>query len=163
MIISNTIPDNAKYTSPDIQIEVIDIFTLMVKDSLQNTISQSSVISILADTTRDKQNIEDLAIAIRFINNEGTVSEGCVSIVKLESANAESISNSIITELQKFSIDFNKITSLGFDGAAVMSGDISGVHTRLNDYFGKNVPFEHCFNHLLHLAVMQIVGAHRFA
>ena len=57
----------------------------------------------------------------------------------------------------------NKITSFGFDGAAVMSGDISGVHTRLNVHIGRDVPFIHCFNHQLHLAVIQIVGAHRFS
>ena len=42
----------------------------MVKEILQKQISESFALSILADTTRDKQNIENLPFAIRFVNIE---------------------------------------------------------------------------------------------
>ena len=62
-------------------------------------------------------------------------------------ANAETISNIFINELQKFSINFNKIISLEIYGAAVMSGDIRCVYTKLNEMFCKNVSFVHSFIH----------------
>ena len=44
-----------------------------------------------------------------------------------------------------------------------MSGDFFGVHIRLNERFERNVPFIHCFNYQLHLAVVEIVGANQFS
>ena len=55
----------------------------------------------------------------------------------IQSANAEAIFNAIYFELINLNNNINKITSLEFDEAAVMSGDISGVHTRLNERFEK--------------------------
>ena len=135
----------------------------MLKEILQKQISDSFVLSILADITRDKQNIENLARAIRFINIERKISERCVLIVAIQAANAETIFNAIYSELINLNINIGKITSLGFDGAAVMSGDIFGVHTRLIERFERNVSFIHCFNNQLHLAVVEIVGANQFS
>ncbi|CAF1226605.1 unnamed protein product [Rotaria sordida] len=67
---------------------------------------------------------------------------------------AESIFNSIITDLQKKSIDLNKIRFVSFDGVAVFSGIHNGVAARFRAAFNIAILFIYCRAHLLQLAVI---------
>ena len=51
-------------------------------------------------------------------------------------------------------LDTNKLVGKGFDGAANMSGHISGVSTRLQQAFLNAKYLTHCRNHALNLAIV---------
>ena len=157
--IASTIPANAKYTSPDIQNEIIDLMHDMVIQQLTREIQSAVGFSLMADSTRDKQNIEDLAVATRYMNQDGAIEERCISIIQLESANAIAMSEKIINALNEHQIDTRKLLCQTYDGAAVMAGVHGGVQRLISDAVGREVPFIHCFNHQLHLAVLDTVSA----
>lgn len=49
--------------------------------------------------------------------------------------------------------------AVSFDGAAVMSGVKTGIQKRFCEYLDRDIPYVHCFNHQLHLAVLQVIVA----
>ena len=77
--IASTIPGNAIYTSPEIQNEIIQIMVEIVQNQISKEIQNSNAYSILADSIRDKQNHEDLAIGARYIDITGKRVERCFS------------------------------------------------------------------------------------
>ena len=158
--ICSTIPANAKYTSPEIQNEIISLMCKMVVDTLCLNIKNSNCYALLADSTRDKSNSENLAIGARFVNSEGKVTEYVFALCPMPAADAITISNTIFDSLQTLSLSFDKVISCSFDGANVMSGNNAGVQKLLCNKLNRNIPYVHCFNHQLHLAVLQIVGYH---
>ena len=67
--IINEIPANATYKSPDIQNDVIDIMAKMVTQSVVNDVNGADVphAKLLSDGTRDKNNRENISIALRYV------------------------------------------------------------------------------------------------
>ena len=67
--IINEIPANATYKSPDIQNDVIDIMVKMVTQSVVNDVNGADVphATLLSDGTRDKNNRENISIALRYV------------------------------------------------------------------------------------------------
>ena len=156
--IVSAIAENAKYTSPKIQNEIIELMSTIVIEKIINNIKIAPDYSLLADSTRDPQNHELLALGARFINLKALVEERIFSIAKLNSANAKTISNSIIEKLLEFDINTEKLIAQGYDGAAVMSGIINGVQQNIYDKLGREIFYVHCYNHQLYLVVLNVIS-----
>lgn len=61
---------NAKYLSPDIQNELIE---LAGEEVLSSILSNAKWFSIMADKCADVSNIEQMAICIRYVNEDNDV------------------------------------------------------------------------------------------
>lgn len=153
--ISHSMPKNAKYTSPDVQNEVIDVLREMVQDIIVEEYKKSDIgqFCLKCDETRDANNVEDMSVVIRFVK-DGKPVEHLLSMVRLEAVDAKAITKAILDELQQRDIDCRAILSQCFDGASVMSGCRGGVQTLLQEEIGKKIPYVHCFNHQIHLVVV---------
>lgn len=70
------IPQHAKYRSPEVQNQIIQAMVQTVRSSIVNDIQESDVrwFTLLEDGTRDKNNRENIAIAIRYVKS-GIVNE----------------------------------------------------------------------------------------
>ena len=71
----------------------------------------------------------------------------------LPTTTAESITSAMIQFIKDAGLDTNTLVGKGFDGAANMSGHISGVSTRLQQAFPNAKYLTHCRNHALNLAI----------
>ena len=118
-----TIPENAKYTSPEIQNEIIEIMAESVQEQIVQEIAQSDgdCFSIQGDGTRDKNNIEHLSVCVRYVK-DGEAFERLLDIAKLDDLDSESTANAIIDVIEKAGLKHEKIISQSYDGASVMSG-----------------------------------------
>lgn len=92
-----------------------------------NQINHAVAYSLLADTTRDNQNNEDLAICARFTDLNGFVQERCFALVQINFANAAFIASSILINIDVNGLDRNKLIAKGYDKANVMSGSNKSV------------------------------------
>ncbi|XP_065318946.1 zinc finger protein 862-like [Gordionus sp. m RMFG-2023] len=148
------IPQNAQYTSPQIQNEVISIMADMVLEHISDKYNKSEMpfFCLKADETKDASGCENLSIIIRYIFS-GEIQENLIGIINLECLSAESITDCILKQLNDLNINSANIISQAYDGANVMSGQNGGVQTLLQKKINKNVPFIHCYNHKLHLVV----------
>ncbi|XP_065323259.1 uncharacterized protein LOC135930390 [Gordionus sp. m RMFG-2023] len=148
------IPQNAQYTSPQIQNEVISIMADMVLEHISDKYNKSEMpfFCLKADETKDASGCENLSIIIRYIFS-GEIQENLIGIINLECLSAESITDCILKLLNDLNINSANIISQAYDGANVMSGRNGGVQTLLQKKINKNVPFIHCYNNKLHLVV----------
>jgi len=146
---------NAKYTSPDIQNEVMNIMARMIQEVIVKECTESDIgrFCIKCDETRDATNIEDMSVVLRYVK-DGVPVERLLSVVDMKAVDANSIE-----ELKSHSVDPARILSQCYDGASVMSGSKGGVQKLLQEKLGKAIPYVHCLNHQLHLVVVHAMEA----
>ena len=82
-------PQNAKYTSPRVQNEIIQLCETAIRERIMLNISRYW--SLMADETQDCSSTEQLSICIRYVSDSGEVQEDFMGFVKLERMNALSI------------------------------------------------------------------------
>lgn len=141
-------PRNAQYLSPKVQNELLDCFAGVVQSDIISRAMESDFFSIMADETTDQSKIEQLSICIRYLhrnqNDNLEVAEDFIGFVELPETGAAAITEALITQLTTWKVDMEKWRGKGFDGAAAMSGHLSGVTTRIREAFPKAKYFTHC-------------------
>jgi len=158
--IAKSMPRNAKYTSPEIQNDVIDIMARMVQDVIVKECKDSDIghFCIKCDETTDATNLEDMSLVVRYVTR-GVAVERLLCAVDMKAVDAQSITDTIIQELTCHALDPAKSLSQCYDGASIMSGCKGGVQILLQDKLGRVIPYVHCFNHQLHLVVVHAMEA----
>ena len=77
--------------------------------------------SLLCDSTRDSNNIENFSIILRYIKN-GKCKEHLLDAIELRQLDANYATDQIINRLREVSLQLEAILSQCYDGASVMSG-----------------------------------------
>lgn len=149
-------PQNAKYTSPDVQNEIIATIASMMRDEISSEINSSNYFTILVDGTKDKNGNEIISIAVRYVKS-GYVFENLLDFQTCDELNAEATAKVILSTMRTNGLDVNKLISQCYDGASVMSGDKGGVQAVIQRELGRKIPYVHCFNHRLHLVVIHSI------
>ncbi|CAG9797665.1 unnamed protein product [Chironomus riparius] len=146
-------PKNATYLSPTIQNEVISIIERIIIDRRVHKLKKSTFFSIFADETSDRANIEQLAIGVRYYDlKENSVNEDFLKFVQITDQTALGISSEILTNFEELGINLKNCVGQGYDGAAVMSGQKSGVAKRIRDKYPSAI-YVHCMSHSLNLVL----------
>ncbi|KAI6651162.1 Zinc finger MYM-type protein 1-like [Oopsacas minuta] len=153
------IPKNAHYLSPDIQNDVIDNMSEVVREEIIFEILDADVpwFTLLEDGTRDRNNIEHVSIGIRYVR-KGKVFESLVNVATTLSSDAKTMANLTLEILRNNGLDSKRLLSQCYDGASVMSGRKRGVQTLIQEELHRKVPYVHCFNHRLHLVIMKLIS-----
>ena len=71
-VILENAPQNAKYTSPDVQKEILSIFAMKVRMHIREEIGDAKF-SILVDETCDVAKREQMSLVLRFVDQDGVV------------------------------------------------------------------------------------------
>ena len=61
---------NAKYTSPDIQNEILEICSAQVLNNLVKDCKNSGLFSVMSDESADSSSREQLSVCVRFVFKE---------------------------------------------------------------------------------------------
>ena len=146
-------PQNATYTSPEVQNSVLQIMGEMLRSQICVEIKKASVFSLLVDETKDASESEQLAIVFRYVDESASIHKRFLTFVPAETLNAEGLSNLIIKTLKEYHIDPMLMVSQRYDGAAVMSGHCSGVQARIRQVASKAL-YVHCNAHCLNLCLV---------
>ncbi|XP_047027517.1 zinc finger MYM-type protein 1-like [Helicoverpa zea] len=157
------IPQNATYRSPEIQNQIIQAMVQAVRSSIVKDINESDVkwFTLMEDGTRDKNNRENIALAIRYVK-DGVVNESLLMVKTTENLDAATFTELTLNTLTENNIDPSCMLSQCYDGASVMSGKVSGVATRIENKLGRKIPYVHCYNHRLHLIVIRTISEMTF-
>ena len=125
----------------------------VVEKNVLHRVQSSPVISIMVDETSDVTVTRKLIVYAKSIIEEtGAVAEVFISNVDLEgSATAETIRAKLLEVLHEKGIPLSKVTGLGTDGAAVMTGRYRGLGALLTAACPNLVQI-HCVAHRLALA-----------
>ena len=154
-------PSNAKYISPQIQNELLDIMGQLVRKEIGDQVRNAGVYAIMADKSKDISKVEQLSIALRYVI-QGNVYERFVTYVHATSLDAASLAKYITDTLTSLNLPLENCVSQCFDGASVMSGQCSGVQARIREVAPKAL-YIHCTAHRLNLVLVDCVKSVRLA
>ncbi|XP_076330620.1 zinc finger MYM-type protein 1-like [Tachypleus tridentatus] len=122
-------PGSAKYVHHDIQNELLDIIAGMIRKDISKEIMEAEHFALMVDETKDVSKQEQLSIVVRYLHQQSLHLE-FLDFTGAEGLDADSLLKKILETLVKYGIDHNACIDQCYDGAAVMSGHISGVQER---------------------------------
>ncbi|XP_073277645.1 uncharacterized protein [Primulina huaijiensis] len=126
-------PKNAKYTSPDIQKDVLNIISNQL-------------------IKRDASNKEQMSIVLRFVDTEGFLRERFFFIVHVTDTTAATLKKEISDALGRYDLHIHNMRGYGYDGASNMRGSWNGLQALFLKYCSCAY-YVHCFAHRLQLAL----------
>ncbi|CAG2222785.1 unnamed protein product [Mytilus edulis] len=143
------------YLSPKVQNELIYCCETEIREKIVNDCKQAEFYSICADETTDVSVKEQLSLCIRYVDRiKSEVREEFMGFVEPDKTDAENIAGNILTYLDKWGLEIEKLRGQGYDGASVMSGHVNGVQTRIRRT-SPRAYYVHCRSHNLNLVVTQ--------
>nr|XP_028962168.1 zinc finger MYM-type protein 1-like [Malus domestica] len=145
-------PKNAKYSSPMIQNEVLNILANIVRRKNREEVGDG-VFCILVDEAHDIAHREQMAIILRFVDNDDFLRERFLDIVWVEDTTATTLNREIKKVFAFHELPINKLRGQSYDGTSNMRGQWNG----LQSLFIKECSsayYVHCFAHQLQLALV---------
>ncbi|GKA41484.1 zinc finger MYM-type protein 1-like protein [Tanacetum coccineum] len=150
-VLENT-PKNAKYTSPDIQKELLQMFAMKVQEAIRDKIGTAKF-CLIVDESQDESKKEQMAIVVRFVDRNWYIKERFLDLVHVKDTNALTLKNEILSSLSHLKLDVQDILGQGYDRASNMPGEWNGLKSLILN----ECPFAyyvHCFAHQLQLALV---------
>ena len=118
-VVLDKAPKNASYTSPQIQKEILHVFSTKVKKAICEEIGESKF-CIIVDEACDESKREQMAIVLRFVDKEGLIHEPFFELVHVSDTEALTLKKGIYSILSHNSLNIQNIRGQGYDGASNM-------------------------------------------
>lgn len=154
--IATKLPSTAKYTSPEIQNEVIETLADIVRETVAKECKEAELFTLMMDGTTDSNHREMEGIALRYWNNcSGGMVEHVLDVKFTDDRTAKGLMDIAKTTLaDEHGISLiDGLVSNTFDGASVMSGAKGGLQQLVQQHCGRDIPYIHCLNHRLALVI----------
>jgi hypothetical protein len=157
-------PQNAKYTSHQIQKEILHVFARNVQSSIRHEIGDARF-CLIVDETQDESRREQMALVVRFVNRSRFIREQFLDIVHVKDTTASTLKKEISFVLSHHNIDVQNIKGQGYASDSNMRGEWNGLQALfINDY--PYAYYVHCLAHQLQLALIaaarEIYDVHTF-
>lgn len=140
-----------KYTSHDIQNEIIEIMAHQLQRNLVKDIG-SKFFSIIADEYTDISNKEQLSICLRWVDENFDAHEDFFGFYNVPNIESNTIFLTIKDALIRLRLSLSQCRGQCYDGASNMLGKRSGVAKKILECQPKAHP-THCHGHSLSLSV----------
>ena len=118
-------PKNAKYTSKDIQNEVIGIMADLVRDQIVDELKESRYFSIAVDECKDISKKEQISLIVRYYY-EHSIKECFLEFKPAVGLDADTLAKSIISSLQVYGLDLSYLV-----GQASGQGTVHRAQSRM--------------------------------
>ena len=141
---------NSKYTSPQIQNEIISLCDAWTRKSI--ILSIPEYWSVMADETQDCSTTEQVSISVRYVDVNYEICEDFLGFIKVKKMDAQTIAKELLETLEKWGLDMASLVGQGYDGASVMSSSKNGVQAMVAAKY-PNALYVHCRSHALNLAI----------
>ncbi|XP_044335987.1 uncharacterized protein [Triticum aestivum] len=151
-VVLENAPENAKYTSHQVQEEILAILSRKVQRTIREEIGDSKF-CIMVDEARDESKKEQMALVLRFPDTEGFIQERFVDVIHVNDTLALTLKETICTVLADNNLNVEDIRGQAYDGANNMRGEWN----RLKALILKACPYAyyiHCMAHQLQLALV---------
>ncbi|XP_059650785.1 uncharacterized protein LOC132296617 [Cornus florida] len=157
-------PKNAKYTSPQIQKEILHIVSRKVRSKIREDIGDAKF-CILVDEARDESKREQMALVLRYVDKDGFLQERFFDLVHIKDTTSLNLKKDLCAVLSHYNLDVHNLRGQGYDGASNMCGEWNGLLALfLNDC--PYAYYVHCLAHRLQLALVavsrEVIVVHQF-
>ena len=145
-----------KYTSHEIQNEILSIMAQAILRRLVRHIQSSVFFTLMVDETTDISNREQVVLVFRWVEDDLTVHEDFFGLYQMDTIDARTLFQLIKDTLLRMNLSLEHCRGQCYDGASVMSGIRNGVAKLISDEEPSAV-YTHCYGHSLNLAVKDTV------
>jgi len=121
-LVLDNAPQNAKYTSHQIQKEILHVFARNVQSSIRHKIGDARF-CLIVDEARDESRREQIALVIRFVDKSGFIRERFLDIVHVKDTTASTLKEEIFFVLSHHNLDVQNIRGQRYDGASNIHGE----------------------------------------
>ncbi|XP_024196096.1 zinc finger MYM-type protein 1-like [Rosa chinensis] len=118
-------PGNAKYTSPIIQKQILNILGNKVRTKIREEVGDAKF-CILVDEAVDVSNREQMAIILRFVDCDGFIRERFFKVLSAADTCSQTLKDEISKVLTQYDLQLENMRGQGYDGASNMRA--KGVH-----------------------------------
>ncbi|XP_023752846.2 uncharacterized protein LOC111901193 [Lactuca sativa] len=125
-VILEKAPYNSKYTSADIQKEILSIIANKVQKHIRSEVGDL-YFCVMVDESRDESKKEQMAIVLRFVDVEGIIRERFLDLVHVRDTLSLTLKTNMWRQLLHYQFDVSKIRGQGYDGASNMRGEWNGL------------------------------------
>lgn len=139
-----------RWLSHDIINEILTLMSIHVQRILLSEIHEQPFYAIMCDETTDASRKEQMSINVRYVDEELSVHETFLGFYDIPATDSETLFNVIIDALTRFDMKLNKCRGQCYDGASNMSGEITGLQTRIRELEARAY-YTHCAGHNLSL------------
>ncbi|XP_046841831.1 zinc finger MYM-type protein 1-like [Xenia sp. Carnegie-2017] len=138
----------------DLIIAVKDVMLKAIKDEVM----RSPFAPISLDETSDVKTLSQLTTIVRYVNPDGKAMERFLGFTDVsEDRTAARMKQEVGKTLNEYGCG-EKLIAQTYDGASVMSGELSGLQTRVREDY-PHALFIHCCGHALNLVLVQAVSS----
>ncbi|XP_062021391.1 uncharacterized protein LOC133737947 [Rosa rugosa] len=144
-------PGNAKYISPIIQRQILNILGNKVRTKIREEVGDAKF-CILVDEAVDVSNKEQMAIILRFVDCDGFIRERFFKVISVADTCSQTLKNEISKVLAQYDLQVENMRGQGYNGASNMRGEFNGLQA----LFREECPYAyyvHCFAHRLQLTL----------
>lgn len=149
-----------KYTSPQIQNELLKIMAVNVLREIATSIQKAKFFSLMADEVTDASNKEQVIVCFRTVDETFEPHEHFVGIHAVECIKADILVGVLKDTMLRMNLRMSDCRGQCYDGAANMCGSKSGVAIQLRSEEPR-ATFIHCYGHALNLAAGETVKKNR--
>ena len=145
-----------KFTSPQIQNEIIKAMSLRLLRNIISSIQAAPFFTIMIDETTDCTNKEQAVVVIRWVDDSLSVHKEFLGLHEVENIEANTLVSAIEDTLLRANLSIQKIRGQCYHGSSNMSGLRNGVAKQIMDKEARAL-YTHCYGHTLSLASMDAV------
>ena len=149
---------NATYLSPQIQNELIECLAKEMLSKIKVQITKAKYYAIIADSTIDIGRIDQFSLSLRYVTEKGDAVESFIEFRELPGGSALDFFNTLQTGIEEFGLSFDLCYGQSYDGTNTMSGELTGLQTRVKE-IAPNALYIHCCAHNLNLVLIDAVSS----
>lgn len=155
-ITENSKKNRITYLSNDTQNKMLLILSNIVREKIINDLNGSGLFFIIIDTTTDLTHLEQLALVVRYVMDNGDKQERLLSVEVAKDATGKGLFSSFTNICKKYNINWKKeLCAQAFDGASSMQGKYRGLKTYIQNENPRAINVW-CFAHILNLVVVDV-------
>ena len=145
-----------KYTSPEIQNQILEIMSLKILHNLASQIRKATFYSIMGDECTDISNKEQFALCFRSVDYDIYVHEDFFGLYQVPDITADTLVLAIKDMLIRINLSLQQCRGQCYDGVTNMSGNLGGVVNQITNE-EKRALFCHCNGYSLNLAASDAI------
>jgi hypothetical protein len=125
-----------------------------VRAEITKELWECEIFSLMVDEGKDVSRTQQLSVVVRYVYNSA-VYESFLDFTPAAKLDSESLTAFILSTLRENGIDIKKCVGQCYDGAAVMSGNLNGVQSRIKAV-APQANYVHCHAHRLNLCLVDV-------
>ena len=120
-----------KYTSHDIQNEIVKLMALYVLRNMSQILQHSPFLTLMMDETTDVSNNVQVVVVMRRVSESFEVNEEFLGLYEVSSIDASTLTTVANDVFARMNLPISKLRGQRYDGASTMKGVRSGVASQI--------------------------------